>query len=86
MACAGRYQLEISPDYAIEIGVEADKLTMEIKQPVGRLKGELLPEPETRFFRTDVDVQVTFFKNENGQVTGLTVHQQGAEYRAKKIE
>jgi len=81
----GQYQLEISPDYAVAISVEASKLMMEIKQPVGRIKAELLPESETRFFRTDVDVQVTFVKDERGKVTGLIVHQQGAEYRAKRI-
>jgi len=82
---AGHYQLEISPDYIVVITVEAGKLMMEIKQPVGRLKAELLPESETRFFRTDVDVQVMFVKDEKGQVTGLTVYQQGAEYRAKRL-
>ena len=80
----GQYQLEISPDYVVTISVEADKLMMEIKQPVGRLKAELLPESETRFFRTDVDVQVTFVKDERGQITGLILHQQGAEYRARR--
>ncbi len=82
----GQYQLEISPDYAVAISVEASKLMMEIKQPVGRIKAELLPESKTRFFRTDVDVQVTFVKDERGKVTELIVHQQGAEYRAKRIE
>ncbi len=80
----GQYQLDISPDYVVTISVEAGKLMMEIKQPVGRLKAELLPESETRFFRTDVDVQVTFVKDERGQVTGLILHQQGAEYRARR--
>jgi len=84
-AYVGQYQLEISPDYAVAISVEAGKLMMEIKQPAGRLKAELLPESETRFFRTDVNVQVTFVKDERGQVTGLIVHQQGAEYRARRI-
>jgi len=85
-AYIGQYQLEISPDYAVAISVAAGKLMMEIIQPVGRIKAELLPESETRFFRTDVDVQVTFVKGERGQVNGLIVHQQGAEYRAKRIE
>jgi len=80
----GQYQLELSPDYVVAISVEAGKLMMEIKQPVGRLKAELLPESETRFFRTDVDVQVSFVKDESGQVTGLILYQQGAEYRAKR--
>jgi len=84
-AYVGQYELELSPDYAVAISVEAGRLMMEIRQPVGRLKAELLPESETRFFRTDVDVQVTFVKGERGQVAGLIVHQQGAEYRAKRI-
>lgn len=70
---------------ALRVLLEAGKLIMEIRQPVGRLKAELLPESETRFFRTDVDVQVNFVRDEKGQVTGLTVYQQGAEYRARKI-
>jgi len=84
-AYVGQYQLEISPDFTVAISVEAGKLMMEIKQPAGRLKAELLPESETRFFRADVNVQVTFVKDERGQVTGLIVHQQGAEYRARRI-
>jgi hypothetical protein len=59
---------------------------MTIKQPVGETSAELLPESETQFFRRDVDLEMTFVKNNENRTTGLIIRQEGAEYRAKKIK
>lgn len=82
----GQYELEISPDFVITISADGSKLTMTLKQPTGQSSAELLPESENQFFRRDVDFEMTFVKNDAGQVTQLIVRQDGAEYRAKKIE
>ena len=59
---------------------------MMLKQPTGQSSAELLPESENRFFRREVDFEMTFVKNATGQVTGLIIRQVGAEYPAKKIK
>ena len=54
-------------------------------QPSGQSKNELFPISETEFFLKVVDAQVTFVKNEQGQVTQLILHQNGRNMTAKKI-
>ncbi|MGI8838783.1 MAG: serine hydrolase [Pyrinomonadaceae bacterium] len=85
-AYLGQFELEISPDFVVTISAENGKLTMTLKQPTGQSSAELLPESENQFFRRDVDFEMTFVKNDAGQVTGLIIRQGGAEYRAKKIK
>jgi CubicO group peptidase (beta-lactamase class C family) len=85
-AYIGQYELEISPDFVVTISAEKGKLTMTLKQPTGQSTAELLPESENRFFRREVDFEMTFAKNSAGQVTGLIIRQDGEEYRAKKIK
>jgi len=85
-AYLGQYELEISPDFVVTISAENGKLTMTLKQPTGQSSAELLPESENQFFRREVDFEMTFVKNDVGQVTGLIIRQGGAEYPAKKIK
>jgi CubicO group peptidase (beta-lactamase class C family) len=85
-AYLGQYELEISSSYVVTISTKDGKLTMTLKQPTGESGAELLPESETQFFRRDVDFQMTFVKNNEGQTTGLIIRQEGAEYRARKIK
>jgi len=82
----GQYELEISSNYVVTISAKDGKLMMTLKQPTGESSAELLPESETQFFRRDVDFEMTFVKNNEGQTTGLIIRQEGAEYRAKKIK
>ncbi len=77
---AGQY--EISPDFILNITVEADKLWVE---PTGQRKAELFPESETKFFFKVVDAQVTFVKDAAGKVTRLVLHQ-GGDHEAKRIK
>jgi hypothetical protein len=51
----------------------------------GQPKAELFPTSETEFFLKMVEAQITFVKNEQGQVTQLILHQNGRNMAAKKI-
>lgn len=82
----GQYQFEFSAEYTVTIGTQNGNLITELKQPTGQSKAELYPESETRFFRKDVDVEVSFVKDETGRVTHLIFHQEGQELRAKRIK
>lgn len=81
----GKYQFEFSSDFVLTVGTEAGNLTTELKQPTGQSKTELFPESETKFFRKDVDIEITFVKDETGQVTHLIFLQEGQEFRVRKI-
>jgi hypothetical protein len=54
-------------------------------QATGQPKAELYPSSTTEFFLKVVDAQITFEKNEQGQVTQLILHQNGRNMPAKKI-
>jgi len=84
-AYVGQYQLNISSAIVVSIISEGGKLIMELKQPGGVSKAELLPESNNKFFRREIDFDITFVRNEKGLVTELIMRQEGEEYRAKKI-
>lgn len=56
-----------------------------MSQATGQVEAELYPSSPTEFFLKVVDAQVTFVKNEQGQVTQLVLHQNGRNMPAKKI-
>lgn len=73
---------ELAPNFIITITLEEGKL---MGAPTGQPKAELYPTSATEFFLKVVDAQVTFVKNEQGQVTQLILHQGGRDMPAKKI-
>lgn len=77
---AGDYQL--APSFILTITSEGGKL---MAQASGQPKNELFPTSETEFFLKVVNAQITFVKNEQGQVTQLILHQNGRNMPAKKI-
>ena len=79
-AYAGDY--ELAPNFIITVTVEDGKL---MGQATGQPKAELYPSSATEFFLKVVDAQMTFVKNEQGQVTQLILHQGGRDLPAKKI-
>ena len=79
-AYAGDY--ELAPNFILTITSEDGKL---MGQATGQPKNELYPSTETEFFLKVVDAQITFVKNEQGQVTQLILHQGGLNVPAKKI-
>ena len=79
-AYVGRY--ELTPDFIITVVREPNGLSV---QATDQPKFEVFAESETKFFLTGVDAQITFVKNENGEVTHLILHQGGADQTAKRI-
>lgn len=80
-AYAGEYQLV--PGFSLVFTREGDKLFM---QPTGQSKVEIFPESETDFFLAVADAQVTFVKDDKGQVNEAILHQNGRKLTAKKIK
>jgi CubicO group peptidase (beta-lactamase class C family) len=77
---AGDY--ELMPNFIITVSSEDGKL---MAQATGQPKNELFPTSETEYFLKVVDAQVTFVKNEQGQVSQLILRQNGRAMPAKKI-
>jgi len=49
-----------------------------MSQATGQPEAELYPSSATEFFLKIVDAQITFVKNQQGQVTQLILHQERA--------
>lgn len=77
---AGDY--ELAPNFIITITLENGKL---MSQATGQPKVELYSSSPTEFFLKVVDAQITFEKNQDGQVKQLILHQNGRNMPAKKI-
>ena len=77
---SGEYELE--PNFLLKIIKHQDRLYVQApEQP----EIEMFPESETTFFCKEIEAQITFAKNNAGQVTHLVLNQQG-EYLAKKLK
>ena len=79
-AYVGEYQL--APTFTITVARAGNRL---LAQATGQPQVELFPESETKFFLRVVDAQITFVRNEQGQVTGLILHQGGRDMPGRKI-
>ena len=77
----GKYKVQ--DGYFITISREGNRL---FSQSPGMPRLEIFPESETKFFLKKIGVQITFVKDENGNVMELIVHQGKVEVPAKKIE
>jgi D-alanyl-D-alanine-carboxypeptidase/D-alanyl-D-alanine-endopeptidase len=80
-AYVGEYQ--VVPGFGLTVSREGDQL---FAQATGQNKFELFAETETDFFLKVVDAQITFVKDDKGQVTQLVLHQNGVNQPAKKIK
>jgi hypothetical protein len=74
-------------EYDLEIGLTL-KVTKEDTQLFAQLTGqpkfEIFPRSETEFFWKVVKAHVVFVKDNNGDVTGLVLHQGGRELEGKR--
>jgi hypothetical protein len=77
----GQYQF--APNYALTLTKEGDKL---MGQAPGQPKVQFFPESDTKFFLKVIDADLTFVKNEKGEVTEAIFNMNGRAMRAKKIE
>lgn len=69
---------ELRPGFDLAITLEGDQL---MSQATGQAKLPLFAESETKFFPKVVDAQVEFFKDANGTVTHLILHQGGRDIK-----
>jgi hypothetical protein len=79
-AYAGEY--EIMPGRTMTIQKSGDNLVVGSR---GFPTAPIFPESETRFFFKAVDVELTFVKNDKGEVTELIVDNGGRLFHAKKM-
>ena len=76
----GRYQL--APNFILEVTFKDNALYAQAtNQPMVRL----WPESETSFFLKEVDAQVDFVRDAQGNATGLVLHQNGQNVTAPRI-
>ena len=80
-AYVGEYQ--VVPGFGLTVTHEGDQL---FAQATGQNRFELFAETETNFFLKVVDAQITFVKDDKGQVTSLVLHQNGVNQPAKKTK
>ena len=77
----GEYQL--TPTFILKFSREGDKF---FAQATGQEKFEIFAETETDFFLEEVDAQVTFVKDDKGQISHVVLHQNKVDQQAKKIK
>jgi len=77
----GKYKL--SPRVIIAVFRENNRLYF---QAPGEDPEELFPESETNFFSIEMDLQITFVKNEEGAIEKIVANVQGQKLELKKIE
>ncbi len=77
----GRY--ELAPTFIITVTLEDGRL---MSQATNQPKFPIYAESETKFFLKVVDAQLTFGKDAAGAVTDVTLHQNGRDQKAKKIQ
>ncbi|WP_422104610.1 serine hydrolase [Winogradskyella sp.] len=73
---------ELQPNFTLTISREDHRLFV---QATGQGKLEAFAMSENKFYNTLVDAQITFHKNDKGEVHALTLHQNG-DHNAPKIK
>jgi CubicO group peptidase (beta-lactamase class C family) len=74
---------ELGPKFILTVTREGDKL---ITQATGQPKVPIFAASEREFFAKVVDAQVTFETDSSGRAISLTLHQNGMDQRAKRID
>lgn len=72
---------ELQEDFVLTIIKEGDRMFI---HPTGQNKSEIFAASETRFYSKIVNAQITFNREESGEVKSLTLHQ-GGDREAPKI-
>jgi D-alanyl-D-alanine-carboxypeptidase/D-alanyl-D-alanine-endopeptidase len=74
---------ELAPHAIMTISRDGDQF---FEQLTGQPKAQLFPESERKFFLKVVDAQITFDTDAQGKATQLTLHQNGRDMPAKRID
>jgi len=77
----GQYQL--APNFALTITREGEQL---FAKATNQPRVAIFPEGERDFFYKIVDAQITFVTDANGRAISLTLHQNGANLPAKRVQ
>ena len=80
-ALVGRYQA--APTFVFTVTREGDHLFV---QATGQPRIEIFPEGQREYFLKVVEAQITFDADVGGHAPGLTLHQNGRDVPAKRIE
>lgn len=80
-ALVGRYQA--APTFVLTITREGDRLFV---QATGQPRFELFPEGDREYFLKVIDAQITFDANAGGHAPGLTLHQNGRDVPARRVD
>jgi CubicO group peptidase (beta-lactamase class C family) len=72
---------DLAPGFSIVVTLEGSQL---MTQATGQRKIPIYPESETKFFLKAVDAQIEFSKNEKGEVTSMTLYQNGQTLKGAK--
>jgi hypothetical protein len=75
----GKY--ELTPTRSIVITLENGQLT---EQVTNQQKFPIFPQSENKFFLKVVDAQLEFFREANGQISHLVLHQYGHDTRGER--
>jgi pimeloyl-ACP methyl ester carboxylesterase len=75
-------QYELRPNFTLTVTREGDKL---FGQATGQPKVELFPASDTDFFIRQMDVELSFVKDDKGKVDQVVLHQ-GGDHPAKRIQ
>jgi hypothetical protein len=76
-------EYEVLPGRTMTIARSGDNLIAGSK---GFPTAPIFPESETKFFFKAVDVEVTFVKDDKGEVTEVVLDQAGRQFHAKKVK
>jgi CubicO group peptidase (beta-lactamase class C family) len=71
----GNYTIA-APNFTLHVSRQGDHL---MAQATNQGRCRIYPESETKFFYRMVDAQITFTRDEDGKVNGLTIHQGGID-------
>jgi hypothetical protein len=77
----GQYQL--APNFILTFTRDGNQF---FTQATGQPKFQIFPESQKDFFLKAVDAQVTFETDSSGRATSVTLHQNGHNVPAKRIE
>ncbi len=75
-------QYELAPGVVLDVTTEDSKLMVQL---TGQPRVQVFAESDTEFFYKVVDAQLTFVRDESGQVTAVVLHQGGADNTAKRL-
>ncbi len=75
-------EYELAPTFSIFVTLEEGAL---FAQATAQQKFPVFAESETKFFYRVVDAQLSFTKDDSGEVAGLILHQNGANQQAPKV-